>query len=227
LPYIGYFQLIAAVDTFVIYDNIKYTKKGWINRNRWLQNGADSVFSLPLKKASDYLNIDQRYVAAEFDRKKFLNQLRSNYCKAPHFDATLALVESSLPREDRNLFSLLLHSIRTICRHLEIGTEIRVCSALEVDHSLHAQDRVLDICRALRARIYINAIGGVDLYSREDFAKAGVDLLFVRPRAFEYTQHGAPFIPWLSIVDVLMFNPVHVVQKQLLQCDLIQGEVHA
>ena len=46
-PYIGYFQLIAAVDLFIVYDNIKYTKKGWINRNRMLQNGNDVMFSLP------------------------------------------------------------------------------------------------------------------------------------------------------------------------------------
>ena len=51
-PYIGYFQLIAAVDLFIVYDNIKYTKKGWINRNRMLQNGRDAMFSLPLKRDS-------------------------------------------------------------------------------------------------------------------------------------------------------------------------------
>ena len=54
LPYIGYFQLIEAADVFVVYDNIKYTKKGWINRNRMLRNGSDMVFSLPLKKDSDF-----------------------------------------------------------------------------------------------------------------------------------------------------------------------------
>ena len=59
MPYIGYFQLINAVDKFVIYDNIKYTKKGWINRNRILVNGKDQYISLPLKKDSDYLNINE------------------------------------------------------------------------------------------------------------------------------------------------------------------------
>jgi len=54
LPYIGYWQLINAVDKFVVYDNIEYTKKGWINRNRFLQNGKDELFTIPLKKDSDY-----------------------------------------------------------------------------------------------------------------------------------------------------------------------------
>ena len=60
-PYIGYFQLIKAVDKFVVYDNIQFTKKGWINRNRYLYNGGDKTFTIPLKKASDYLNIDHNY----------------------------------------------------------------------------------------------------------------------------------------------------------------------
>jgi NADPH-dependent glutamate synthase beta subunit-like oxidoreductase len=66
LPYIGYFQLIATVDRFIVYDNIKYTKKGWINRNRFLQNGKDATFSLPLKKDSDSLDICERELAADF-----------------------------------------------------------------------------------------------------------------------------------------------------------------
>ena len=55
MPYIGYFQLIEAVDEFIIYDNIQYTKKGWINRNRILVNGTDQYITLPLKKDSDFL----------------------------------------------------------------------------------------------------------------------------------------------------------------------------
>ena len=51
-PYIGYFQLIGAVDLFIVYDNIKYTKKGWINRNRMLQGGKDVMFSLPLEQVT-------------------------------------------------------------------------------------------------------------------------------------------------------------------------------
>ena len=73
-PYIGYFQLIKSVDEFVIYDNIQYTKKGWINRNRILVNGTDYLISLPLKKDSDYLNVVDRQLAEswEKDRTKLL-----------------------------------------------------------------------------------------------------------------------------------------------------------
>ena len=68
LPYVGYFQLIDAVDAFIVYDNIKYTKKGWINRNRYLLNGEAATFSLPLKKDSDDLDIRDRRLSADFKR---------------------------------------------------------------------------------------------------------------------------------------------------------------
>jgi hypothetical protein len=226
LPYIGYFQLIAAVDTFVVYDNIKYTKKGWINRNRWLQNGDDAMFSLPLEKGSDALEIGQRTVSAEFDRRKFLAQLRANYAKAPYFEPTQALIERLLPGEDRRLFEVLHPSIVAVCRHLGIGTEIRVSSTVPADHTLRGQDRVLDLCRATGATTYINSIGGTALYSEQAFADAGVVLRFLRSRPLEYQQFGAPFVPWLSILDVLMFNPVETVRAWLGHCDLIRGAEH-
>ena len=117
-PYIGYFQLIAAADNFIIYDNIKYTKKGWINRNRILCDGGVSVFSLPLKKDSDYLDVRQRELSDNFDSKKLLRQLKQSYKKAPYFEETYALVSSIINYSELNLFNFLHHSIINICNYL-------------------------------------------------------------------------------------------------------------
>ena len=106
LPYVGYFQLIAAVDKFVIYDNIKYTKKGWINRNRMLQNGADKVFSISLLKASDSLDIKNRELSPEFNRQKLLNQFKGCYAKAPYFQEVWPLLEEIILFQDKNLFRI-------------------------------------------------------------------------------------------------------------------------
>src|ERR1035437_8944489 len=102
-PYIGYFHLIESVDVFVVYDNIKYTKKGWINRNRMLQNGKDVMFSLPLKNDSDSLDVCERELAADFNRDKLLNQIRGAYRRAPYFEQSLPLIEQIANYEDRNL----------------------------------------------------------------------------------------------------------------------------
>ena len=206
LPYIGYFQLIASVDQFIVYDNIKYTKKGWINRNRMLQNGADAMFSLPLKRDSDTLDVVQRELTADFDRNKLLNHFRGAYARAPFFAQTFPLLECIVRCEERNLFRYIRHAIVQLCAHLGIKTEIRISSDIAIDHELKAQDKVLALCRATGADTYINAIGGTALYDRDVFREQGVELKFIRSKPFEYAQFGAPFVPWLSIVDVMMFN---------------------
>jgi len=206
LPYIGYFQLVAAVNTFVLYDNIKYTKKGWINRNRILVNGTDATFSLPLKKDSDTLDVVQRELAPEFDRSKLLNQFRGAYARAPYFSQTFPLLERIVRCEERNLFRYLHQAIVQLCAHLGIKTEVRISSDIAIGHKLKAQEKVLALCRAMGADTYINAIGGTELYCRDTFRAQGVELKFLRSKPFEYTQFGAPFVPWLSIVDVMMFN---------------------
>ena len=212
LPYIGYFQLIGAVDVFVVYDNIKYTKKGWINRNRMLRDGRDVLFSLPLKGDSDSLDICQRQLAADFNRAKLLNQFIGGYRHAPCFAETFPLIEQIVQYAETNLFLFLHHSIVRICQHFGIGTEIRRSSEIAIDHDLKYQDKVLALCTVVGASSYLNAIGGMDLYSQQAFRERGIELKFIRSKPFEYAQFGNPFVPWLSIIDVMMFNPLDTIK---------------
>jgi hypothetical protein len=212
LPYIGYFQLISTADLFIVYDNIKYTKKGWFNRNRMLQNGKDVMFSLPLKNDSDHLNVCQRELAADFSRAKLLNQFKGAYQRAPYFSETFPLVEAIVRHEDRNLFRFLHHSLIKTCEHLGIATEFRVSSEIAIDHDLKNQEKVLALCQSVGANTYVNAIGGMELYSTERFLEKNIDLKFIRSKPFEYLQFGDAFVPWLSIVDVLMFNRMDTIR---------------
>lgn len=217
LPYIGYYQLIAAADVFIVYDNIKFTKKGWINRNRMLLNGTDAMFSLPLKKASDSLDVVDRELAADFDRGKLLNQFKGAYSRAPYFAEVFPLLERIVRFEERNLFRYIHHSITGVCTRLGIETGIRISSDIAIDHGLKGQDKVIALCQAMGADTYINAIGGMELYSRDDFHANGITLKFIQARPFEYPQFGNEFVPWLSIVDVLMFNPADAVTARIRQ----------
>lgn len=211
-PYIGYFQLIAAVDLFIVYDNIKYTKKGWINRNRMLQNGKDVMFSLPIRSDSDYLDVCERELSSDFNRDKLLNQFKGAYRRAPHFEQTFPLIEKILRHENANLFRFLKHSLVKTCEHLGIATEIRNSSDIAIDHTLRNQDKVIALCEAVDASTYVNAIGGTELYSKEAFQGKGINLKFIRSKPFEYSQFGDEFVPWLSIIDVMMFNPLETIQ---------------
>lgn len=217
LPYIGYFQLMRAADKFVVYDNIQYTKKGWINRNRILQNGQDEYISLPLRKDSDYLNVDQRRLADTFaeERASTLRKLRTLYQKAPHFHTAYPVLERIYQCPDSNLFAFILHSLREVCAYLDIRTAFVVSSTVDIDHSLRSEEKVVALCKALNASTYLNPIGGTELYDAERFREQGLTLQFIKSTLVEYPQFGKPFVPWLSILDVMMFNSPENIQHQL------------
>lgn len=221
LPYIGYWQLLAAADRFVVYDNIQYTKQGWINRNRFLRGGADAYFTVPLKQASGYADVADRQLAESFDRAAMLRSLEGSYRKAPRFAEVFPLVERIVSAPTTNLFEYLWHSIAEMARFLEIQTPVMVSSTIAIDHALPAEKKVIAICRAVGADQYLNPIGGQELYSGPAFAAEGVRLEFLRPRPREYVQFGGPFVPNLSIVDVLMFNSRDAVQDMLREADVV------
>ena len=215
-PYIGYFQLIAAADVFVIYDNIEYTKKGWINRNRLLSNGEPATFSLPIKKDSDTLDVRDRWIAEDFDQRKLLNRLKAAYLKAPQFEETFPLIERVVRFDDRNLFAFILHSVKEICRFLNIETWIIRSSEVAVDHELKGQEKVIGICKALKADTYVNPAGGRELYSKDDFRGQDLELKFLETQDVVYRQFDAAFVEFLSIIDVMMFNPRQTITDDLL-----------
>lgn len=213
LPYIGYFQLIASADLFIVYDNIKYTKKGWINRNRMLRNGGDVVFSLPLKGDSDLLDIRERTLAANYNCDKLIHQFCGAYRNAPFFGQAFPLIEQILRQKESNLFRFLYQSIIMVCQHIGITTQIAISSDIPIDHALKNQEKVLALCRAVGTTIYVNAIGGIELYSKDEFRSHGLELKFIHSNPFVYRQFDHEFVPWLSIVDVLMFNSRDTVRE--------------
>lgn len=224
LPYIGYFQLIKAVDKFVVYDNIEFTKKGWINRNRVLLNGKDEFVTLPLKKDSDYLNIAQRRLSDTFktERVKLLRRISGSYRTAPQFEKVFPLIEGIFNTDDENLFDFIYQSLQMVCQFLHIKTEFVISSTLAIDHRLKSQDKVIAICKELNASQYINPIGGIALYSKEVFNKSNVELNFMKSDTIEYQQFTNPFIPWLSIIDVMMFNSEEKIQHYLQSFSILK-----
>ena len=221
LPYIGYWQLLAAVDRFVVYDNIQYAKKGWINRNRFLRDGADAFFTVPLKKGSDFLNVADRAIADDFNPKTILNPMAAAYRKAPFVADVFPMLETIVTAAPRNLFEYLHHGLVVTANYLEIRTPIVVSSTVAIDHGLKSESKVLALCNALGATRYVNSIGGRELYSMPTFAQQGIELKFIQSRPITYRQYDKPFVPGLSIVDVMMFNSRDAVRGMLGDCDLV------
>lgn len=216
-PYIGYFQLINAVDCFVIYDNIQYTKKGWINRNRILSNGKDEYFTVPLLKDSDFLNVIDRHLSNDWHKEKgkLLNKIKENYRKAPYFNDVIKLIEDCFNYSSSNLFDFIFNALNITLNYLSIKTQIIISSTLPINHSLKAEEKVIAICKQLQANTYINPIGGTELYSKEIFLKESINLQFIKANNIQYKQFNNEFIPFLSIIDVMMFNSKSAITNYL------------
>jgi hypothetical protein len=220
LPYIGYFQLINAVDKYVIYNDVQYIKGGWINRNRLLLNGKDFMFNLILYGASPKKMINEISVAE--NPNSLLRTIQSAYGKSPQFQNIFPLMESIINFIDKKLDKYIENSLIQIAQYLNCNTEFIFSSDVkEKDGLLKGKDKVLNICSVLGATEYYNAIGGQELYNKTEFENHGIKLSFLKTQPIKYKQFKNEFIPNLSILDVLMFNSAEEVKEMLNEFELI------
>lgn len=210
LPYLGYFQLMNAVDTFVYYDDVTFIKQGWINRNYICLDGRDHRFTLELKGASSYKKINEIEVGG--NREKLYKTFTQAYSKAPHYKNMDWILYNIFHCDEKNLFWYIYYVHLSIFTYLGINTSfLKVSSGIEKDCSLKGKDKVLDICKRLGATTYINAIGGKELYSKDEFRDKGINLFFLHP---------ADELPKRSIIDVLMNYSKEEIKIMLKNYDL-------
>ncbi len=222
-PYIGYWQLIDAVDKFVILDDVNYIMRGYINRNSILVNGAPHRFSVPLKKASQNRLIKDTQLNFNLEEKnKFLMTIQNSYKKCEYYENIMPMLEKIILNNEEDLTSYIEYSIRSITNYLQISTEIIKSSDIKKDESLKAQDRIIEICKKTNADTYINLSGGRKLYHSEDFEIEGMKLLFIDININDiiYAQNSKQFVPNLSIIDVLMNNSISEIKLLLKKYSL-------
>lgn len=217
-PYLGYFQLMNLVDTYVVYDDVCYIKGGYVNRNWLLANGKKQQINLVLSGASPNLLFKEIEVSsASLWRKKLLTTIHNAYIKAPYFEQVLPIIKEVINNPEPALSLYLLHSFEVIAEYLSINTKFVLSSSIPKDNMLKGQDKVLAMCKELKCSTYINAIGGQSLYSNNDFLKNNIKLDFIKMGDIKYKQFNNEFIPFLSIIDVLMFNSKEQVKGMLKQ----------
>lgn len=223
-PYFGYYQLINAVDKFVVYDDVNFIKQGWINRNNILVNGKPYLFTIPIKNQSSFNKINATIVnekAYFLWVNKFLKTIEQNYSKAPFYNEVLPLLKNIFQKEDEFISSIAVKSLKLVSEFIGINTVFEDSSETYGNKYLTSQDRVLDICVKENANYYFNPIGGIDLYSKKDFLEKGIVLNFIKSKKFEYMQFNEEFVPNLSIIDILMFNNISTIKKNLNNYELI------
>lgn len=205
VPYIGYWQLMAAVDQFVVYDDVNYITRGWVNRNRVLMNGAPNYLTIPVLKASQNSKICDLSISDDIKwREKARKTVQHSYSKAPFFDEAILIVNKILDIPARNLSEYLTEQLRILADVLDLNVMIVRSSERYKNRHLERADRLISICKHEGAKTYVNSPGGRELYSKDYFATNDIELLFIDSKHFDYTQPGAEnFIPNLSILDVI------------------------
>lgn len=222
MPYIGYFQLINAVDKFILYDDVSFINKGWINRNNILIGNKANLFTIPLKNASQNKLINEIEIIKDGKwQGKLLKTIEQSYKKAPHYSLISPILEEIINYSDNNISNFILNSIQKICNYLEINTLIIPSSKIFDNYEIKAQSRIIDICKKANANQYINPIGGTELYNKNDFEIENIKLNFIRTKPIKYKQFSNEFVPYLSIIDMIMFVEKSEIKLLLNEYELI------
>ncbi len=207
LPYLGYFQLMAAVDKFVIYDDVAYIQRGWINRNRFDLQGRPHLLTIPVKSRSQNRRINELELVTDRPwRKKVLRTLEHAYRRAPNFHHVFPLICKIVEWPENNLARYLQHSLLILVEFLSLKTNLVPASSSYSNQQLKGQARIIDICLREKAAVYVNPAAGRELYDSAAFLAHGIALRFLQPKPGHYRQRGEIFLPSLSIADVLMWN---------------------
>jgi hypothetical protein len=215
-PYLGYFQLIAAVDKFVIYDDVNFINRGWINRNNILINGKASLINVPLNGASQNKRIkDINIVSDQKWRNTLLKTIEHSYKKAPYFDEVYYILQRAINSDVSTISEFNFIGLKTVCEYLGITTSIVTSSEVYSNCNLKGQERILSICKKENAQNYINPCGGKELYNSEVFSKEGISLHFLKSETPPYKQFMNEFLPALSIIDIMMFCSFNDIRFQL------------
>ncbi len=221
-PYLGYWQLINAVDKFVLLDDVNFIMRGYINRNSILVNGKAHLFTIPLEKPSQNKLINETKLRFnEKEKENFLKTLTLAYKKAPFYNAVFPIMQDIINNKENDLTLFLKYSFEKAKDYLNIDSDILLSSEIKKDNSLHAQDRIIAINKTLGADLYINAIGGQKLYDRESFRRENIELKFIKMHEIKNTQFKNDFVPNLSMIDIMMFNSPKKIKEMLNDYELI------
>lgn len=220
-PYIGYWQLINAVDIFVLYDDVNFIKKGWINRNNILLNKSKHLITIPLLNVSQNKHINECIIS---DDDKIINNIIKTmnlaYRKAPYYNLVFPTLEKIIKTKG-SISDLVLKSVLWIKEYLNIDTEIILSSSIGKNNELKGQDKIIEIVKKINGNHYINAIGGQELYDKEIFNNNEIKLNFIKMKEIKYKQFNNEFVPNLSFIDVLMFNSPEEIKNMLGMYELV------
>jgi hypothetical protein len=218
-PYLGYFDLIYNVDTWIVFDTPQYIKEGWVHRNRILHPKEGWRYIIvPIQKHAMDTPINKIAICSDQPwKEKVMRQLSEYKKKAPFYKPTVSLVEDCLAIEEPLLSRLNIFILEKVCDFLDIPFRGSVFSEmnLELGAVTKSGDWALRICQAMGADVLVNPPGGRHLYDAAEFQRNGVRLIIREFENMVYSCEPLKFEPALSIIDVLMWNSPKTIRDYL------------
>jgi len=206
MPWLGYFEKIIKSDNFVFLDNVQYKEREFQNRNKIRTKDGSSWLTVPvISKGEGRQNIRDVKIDNEVAwQRKHLASLRSSYGRATFFKEYYPFFEEALGRQWVYLKDLNIEIIRFVLKELYIDAPITFESDLGV-FSMSAQ-RIIDICKKLKADTYLSGTGGRGYLDEKLFAQENIKLIYQDFLHPQYKQCYEPFVPFMSIIDLLFNN---------------------
>lgn len=211
-PYIGYFQLIHCVDTYVNLDHVSFMKRSYMTRNVLKNNTPINVNvwgASQNKKCNEiYVNFENNYIS------NFLKKLENLYSKESNYDIILNdIILPEFINREVTISELNLNLIKRICNYLDIQTKI--INTSNGFTTLKKEKGLKSIIKQIGSNVYINAIGGQSLYNKEDFKNDNIELNFIKMGNVDFDNKNS------SILDLLFRYDKSHIQKQIVNYKLI------
>jgi hypothetical protein len=225
-PYLGYFGLIKHSDRFIVCDMVQFMRHGWIARNRILKHHEGWQYMvIPLAKHSHKAAIkDVTICVTEPWQDRIFKQLVTYKKIAPYYEQVIDFLQHAFCYKTDSLSDLNTHLLSETCRYIGISFKREVFSEMDIAiEEVNAPDEwAIGICRGLAADTYVNPPGGMDLYDRSKYIRAGLSLQFLNINLRPYDQKRRKYEGGLSIIDVMMFNTPQEIQGMLDDYELLQ-----
>lgn len=207
IPWLGFWEMLISSDIILIYDNVQFDKNGWRNRNKIKTPDGSSWITIPVLQSGRFgqKNYEVECATNKIWAKKHLKTFINFYKKSPYFDEIYELCEKILNKPSSKLLDIQLSFLQEIAMYLDIDTQFILSSEVIIDESENRELRLINYCKQLKCNIYINGSSGKELYSKDEFLKHNINLLFQKYEHPIYPQRYGDFIPYLSILD-LLFN---------------------
>lgn len=220
LPYLGFFDKLAACDIFVIRDEVLFVKRDFHHRNRIrvsddpsTQKPRSEWLTVPVEDPNDYL----RHVQIKRDvkqknmpwNKSMLRYIKSHYEKSPHFNEYFQELEGVIDNSDTNLITLNMKLIKFFANKFGLEREFVLASELGLkpafyDHQqTDPSEDLAKISEAVEADVYLSGAGGKNYISSSPFESRGIELKFQDYHHPVYTQSHPGFLPNLASLDAL------------------------